>query len=201
MPLACFNVGMLLVPCGYKTQIAWDSQPLSPFGFCLYPFPFLAFGKFVPSQESVWNAPSDQFARQRDDHSTDARTSSRVKNLDSLSVLPLHPKETELKFVENPSMGILYAERKDGFVPPAYSERVIFGQHFGAEGIWKKFYTKFEFQRGPAYGIVKTRYRKKEIIYTRYRGFYRQCRLSVDRNRPEKKKNFEVERQVRVFRS
>ena len=59
----------------------------------------------------------------------------------------------------------------NGFVQPAYLERVSFDRHFEADGKWKKSYAKFEFQRGPAYGIVKTSNKEKEIFYSRYRVF------------------------------
>ena len=93
----------------------------------------------------------------------------------------------EIKVVEKPRVSILFAEIKDGFVPPAYSGGVGFGRHFGAEGLWKKFYRKCEFLRGHVYGIVKTSCREKEIFYTRYKVFSPAVsERSVDGNGPEK---------------
>ena len=100
--------------------------------------------------------------------------------------------------MEKRRMGILYIEKKkNGFVPPVYLERVSFRRHFGPEGIWKKFYTKFEFQRGPAYGISKTSYREIEIFYSRYRVF---SRMLASFLLIETDQNFEYEYQVRVLR-
>ena len=61
----------------------------------------------------------------------------------------------------------------------AYSDGVGFSRHFGAGGVWKKF--TLEFQRGPAFRVVKTRHREKEIFNTRYRVFISSCRRTICR--------------------
>ena len=98
-------------------------------------FSFLLFSQFDLVQNHstfqfalVQNASSCQFASHSFDHSAKARTFRQVENFEMLSVRLLCPKETELKVVEKPSVGILSTEKKR-LHTTTYFERVGF-RHF-----------------------------------------------------------------------